>query len=177
MFTDVPAYSRCHLFFQQDEAPSGYVRLVRDQMNRTFRNNWTGRSSPDSWPPTSPDLSPLIFLLSDVRSLLYDTLVNSEMDFADRIFIAANTIRETLCISEHFCQSVSRWCRAYILANGHDFEHILWCFYVIFFIYYFYYLLCVTKRFTLFCVLWPYCLCVSSSGYAYIHDFLFDYDS
>ncbi|GFR30389.1 hypothetical protein TNCT_340311 [Trichonephila clavata] len=42
-------------------SPSHYGRCVLDHLNWTFQNRWTVYSGPVSWPPRSPDLSPLIF--------------------------------------------------------------------------------------------------------------------
>lgn len=126
LLTDVPAPVRRRMWFQQDGAPSHYGRCVRDHLDRTFPNRWIGRGGPVAWPPRSPDLSPLdFFLWGAMKSLVYDTPVNSAVDLVARISIAAATIRETPGIFEHVRSSMSRRCRACIHANGRNFEHFL----------------------------------------------------
>ncbi|GFU77343.1 hypothetical protein TNCV_4358951 [Trichonephila clavipes] len=59
------------------------------------------------------------------RATIDDTPVNSEIDLVARISNAADTISATPGISEHVRQSMSRWCRACIHANGSCFKHLL----------------------------------------------------
>lgn len=126
LLTDVPETVRRCMWFQQDGAPSHYGRCVRDHLDRTFPNTWIGRGGPVAWPPRSPDLSALdFFLWGEMKRLVYDTPVNSEMDLVARISIAAAMIRETPGIFENVRQSMSRRCRACIHANGSNFEHFL----------------------------------------------------
>jgi hypothetical protein len=45
-----------------DGAPTHFDRVVRDHLNERFHEQWIGRGGPVSWPPTSLDLTPLIFI-------------------------------------------------------------------------------------------------------------------
>lgn len=49
------------VIFMQDGAPPHYLRQVRDTLNNRFPNGWIGRGAPISWPPRSPDLTPMDF--------------------------------------------------------------------------------------------------------------------
>jgi hypothetical protein len=40
-----------------------FGRVVRDHLNERFHERWIGRGGPVSWPPRSPDLTPLEFYL------------------------------------------------------------------------------------------------------------------
>ncbi|GFW55823.1 uncharacterized protein TNCV_122071 [Trichonephila clavipes] len=61
LLTDVPAPIRRLMWFQQDGALSHYARHVSENLERTFPNRWIGSGGPVTWPPRSPDLSPLDF--------------------------------------------------------------------------------------------------------------------
>ena len=47
------------IIFQQDGAPPHWGSHVRPFLDATFPNRWIGRDGPISWPPRSPDITPL----------------------------------------------------------------------------------------------------------------------
>ena len=49
--------------FQQNGAPCHFALSVRQFLNESVSNRWIGIDGPISWPPRSPDLSPLDFFL------------------------------------------------------------------------------------------------------------------
>ena len=49
------------IIFQQDGAPPHWGSHVRRFLDATFPNRWIGRDGPTSWPPRSPDITPLDF--------------------------------------------------------------------------------------------------------------------
>ena len=49
------------VIFQQDGAPLHWGLAVRQLLNDTFPEKWIGRDGPISWPPRSPDITPLDF--------------------------------------------------------------------------------------------------------------------
>ena len=51
------------MYFQQNEAPSYYAKLVRDWLDASLLNRWIGRRGLLEWPSHSPDLSPPGFFL------------------------------------------------------------------------------------------------------------------
>ncbi|GFV12386.1 transposable element Tcb1 transposase [Trichonephila clavipes] len=126
LLSDVPAPIRRRMWFQQDGASSHYARHVREYLDRTFPNRWIGRGVPVTWPPRSPDLSPLdFFLWGAMKGLVYDTPVVSEMDLVVQISIAAARIHEMPGVFEDVRQSMSRRCHACIHANGRNFKLFL----------------------------------------------------
>ena len=60
---DVALAARIAVYFQCDEAPSRYIRLVMQHLSGTFPDRLIGRGRPINWPPRSPDLTPLDFCL------------------------------------------------------------------------------------------------------------------
>lgn len=72
--------------FQQDGAPPHYSNIVRTSLNERFPDSWIGRGGPTSWPPRSPDLTPLdFFLWGFVKDRVYQTPVADLADLRRRI--------------------------------------------------------------------------------------------
>ena len=55
--------SEPNIIFQQDGAPLHWGLCVCQFLNETFSDRWIGRDGPISWPPHSPDITPLDFFL------------------------------------------------------------------------------------------------------------------
>jgi hypothetical protein len=51
------------IHFQQEGASPHYLGEVREYLSIRFPDRWIGRTAPIAWPPLSPDLTPLEFLL------------------------------------------------------------------------------------------------------------------
>ena len=51
------------IIYQQDGAPPHWIMDVRGSLNATFPTRWIGLDGPICWPPRSPHLTPLDFLL------------------------------------------------------------------------------------------------------------------
>jgi len=82
------------MYFQHDGAPPHYTRHAREYLNESFPNRWLGRGGPVAWPPRSPDLTPLdYYLWGHMKTLVYETKVESRAAMRDRIFSAAEHIR------------------------------------------------------------------------------------
>ncbi|ERL88657.1 hypothetical protein D910_06041, partial [Dendroctonus ponderosae] len=59
-------------WFQHDGVPPHNLSLVRNNLDVTFPGTWIGRNGPILWPPRSPDLSSLDFLLCGaVKNAVY----------------------------------------------------------------------------------------------------------
>jgi len=85
---------RSQIYFQHDGAPPHYTRRVREYLNESFPNRWLGRGGPVAWPPRSPDLSSVdYYLWGHMKTLVYETKVNSKAELRHRIFAAAEHIR------------------------------------------------------------------------------------
>ena len=65
-----------HVLFQLDGAPPHWARIVRNVLDHNFPDRWIGRGGPISWPPRSPDITPLdFFLWGYVKDRVYRTKV------------------------------------------------------------------------------------------------------
>ena len=65
------------IIYQQDRAPPHWSMDVQRSLNTTYPNRWIGRDGSLFWPPRSPDLTPLDFLLWDyVKDSVIATPVN-----------------------------------------------------------------------------------------------------
>ncbi|KAJ4449257.1 hypothetical protein ANN_00654 [Periplaneta americana] len=89
-----------------------YKSYVRDS------GKWIGRGGSVSWPPRSPDLTPLIFAWGQMPNLVYATPIESEDDLVPRIFAAAGEINENPAVFNRFRQSMSRRCNLCVQVNG-----------------------------------------------------------
>jgi len=70
------------MYFQHDGAPPHYTIRVRELLNELFPNRWLGRDGPVTWPPRSPDLTPLdYYLWGHMKTLVYETKVQSTSSY------------------------------------------------------------------------------------------------
>ena len=75
-------------------APPHYSRLVREYLHASFPNRWLGSLGPVAWPPRSPDLTPLdYYIWGHMKTLVYETKVDSRTELRPRIFAVAEQIR------------------------------------------------------------------------------------
>jgi len=82
------------MYFQHDGAPPHYSRIVREYLHASFPNRWLGRGGPVAWPPRSPDLTPLdYYIWGHMKTLVYETKVDSRAELRARIFAVAEQIR------------------------------------------------------------------------------------
>ena len=82
------------MYFQHDGAPPHYTWHVTDYLNESFPNHWLGRGGPLAWPQRSSDLTPLdYYLWGHMKTLVYETKVDSRAALRDRIFGAEEHIR------------------------------------------------------------------------------------
>lgn len=113
-------------FYQHDGAPPHFSMAARDILNARFPNRWIGRAGPISWPPRSPDLTPLdFFLWGYLKSLVYETPVQSDQDLIARIVAAAGEISDNPAILRRVRHSLENRCGLCIQERGRNFEHLL----------------------------------------------------
>jgi len=94
LLEDIPLMIRSQTYFQHDGAPPHYNQHVRDYLNESFPNRWLGRGGPIAWPPRSPDLTTIdYYLWAQIKTLVYETKVDSRAAQRDSIFAAAEQIR------------------------------------------------------------------------------------
>ena len=86
--------ARERMWIQHGGAPS-HVSIVdvRNQLNAVFSGRWIGRGGSIPWLVRSPDLSPLdYFLWGYLKSLVFETPVETDMEFVVRIVAACDVI-------------------------------------------------------------------------------------
>lgn len=84
-----------NVIFQQDGAPPHWGLAVRDFLNQRFPGRWIGRDGPISWPPRSPDITPLdFFLWGYVKDIVFKTPVANLEELRQRITAAIETVDE-----------------------------------------------------------------------------------
>ena len=94
LLEDIPLMIRSQMYFQHDGAPPHYTRHVREYLNESSPNRWLGHGGPVARPTKSPDLTPLDYYpWGHMKTLVYETKVESRAALRDRIFVAAEHIR------------------------------------------------------------------------------------
>ncbi|GFW92402.1 uncharacterized protein TNCV_4920311 [Trichonephila clavipes] len=92
----------------------------------TMISQLIGRGGPVHWPPRSPDHSCLdYFFWGQMKSLVFETPVNSAEELVARISAAAGEIRNTPEMLSNVRRSMKRRCEACITCGGRQFEHLL----------------------------------------------------
>jgi hypothetical protein len=80
-------------FFQQDGAPPHYANTLKTFLDQQFTGRWIGRRGPIAWPPRSPDLTTLDFLLwGYIYVLVYQTKVQDVAELRLQITSACETV-------------------------------------------------------------------------------------
>ena len=93
----VPLNIRSRLTFQQDGVPSHFRLSVRAYLEETFGERWIGRGGPTSWPPRSPDLTPLDFYAwGFIKDNVYQEKILSREHLLQRITLGAEKLQENL---------------------------------------------------------------------------------
>ena len=83
------------MWFQHDGAPAHNTANARRHLNEVFGNRWIGRNGPVAWPARSTDLTPLDFYLwGHMKTLVYITPIETEMELVGRIAVVAGSIAE-----------------------------------------------------------------------------------
>jgi len=99
---------------------------MREYLIVSFPNRWLGRGGPISWPPRSPDLTPLdFFLWGHIKTLVYETKVDSRAALRDRIFAAAEHMRNHPNNIASATQSLLMRAENCIASGGGHFEQLL----------------------------------------------------
>jgi hypothetical protein len=72
----VPLHQQ-HMWLMHDGAPPNFLHIVRQHLNQTLVEQWTGSGGQVNWPDRSPDLNPLDFWLwGHLKTLVYSALIN-----------------------------------------------------------------------------------------------------
>lgn len=125
LLENVPLADLQNMWLQHDGAPAHFGQIVRDFLNQNYNQQWIGRGGPVSWPPRSPDLTPLDFYVwGRMKELVYSTPVENELDLIGRIVEAAAVIQEKNEFEAVRQSMTSRFTMCNRLGGGHI-EHRL----------------------------------------------------
>lgn len=122
----VPIGIRARMWFQHDGAPAHFSRIVQDHLNQQFPARWIGRGGAIRWPARSPDLTPLdFFLWGYMKSLVYETPVNTQEELLGRVMAASLHIQQDPHIFQRVRDSMSRRINLCNQVGGRHFETLL----------------------------------------------------
>jgi len=123
---DIPLMILSQMYFQHDGAPPHFTLHERDYLNDFFPNHYLCRGGPIPWPPSSPDLTPLdYYLWGHMKTLVYETKFDSRAGLRDRIFAAAEHIRNHPNNIGSASQSLLMRAENIIAAGGEHIEQLL----------------------------------------------------
>ncbi|GBM56720.1 hypothetical protein AVEN_224764-1 [Araneus ventricosus] len=99
--------------------PPHYTNDVRQNLNVTYGKHWICRGSSVQWPARSPDLSRLeFFCWGEMKTLVYETPVDSVEDVVTRISVPAGEMRDIPGIFKNVRNSMRRRCEACVTDSG-----------------------------------------------------------
>ena len=123
----IPLNIRRSRRFQRDGIPPYFGNAVRGHLTAIFGARWIGRSGPTAWPVRSPDLTCLdFFLWGYIKSMVYETDIDSEENLVACIVSAEAEIRETPGIFGRVQQNMARRCTVCLDVNCREFQHLWW---------------------------------------------------
>ncbi|KAJ4433896.1 hypothetical protein ANN_16209 [Periplaneta americana] len=126
LLENIPLNIRERIWFQHDGVPPHFDRRARNHLNATFPYRWIGRGGPVTWPPRSPDLTPLdFFLCGDMKRLVYETPIDTAEDLVARVVEAAHVIRDNVGLFERCRHSIVRRYQLCNAFNERQFKHHL----------------------------------------------------
>ncbi|CAH1957620.1 unnamed protein product [Acanthoscelides obtectus] len=126
LLENVPLNVRQQMWFQHDGAPAHFAVQVRAYLAQRFGHRWIARGGAVSWPPRSPDLSSLdFFLWGHVKSLVYETPVETEQDLIGRITAAFEITQNEYQMFSQVRRNHVRRLNRCIHVGGRHFEQLL----------------------------------------------------
>lgn len=117
-------WSSTSIFNLEIDYFSIYHYLMRQHLNQSFGERWTGRESAVEWPPWSPDLNPLdLFCENTLKTLVYSSPINNVPDIRQRTENAPCIIRGTKGIFENVRRSMILRREMCVAMEGGHIEH------------------------------------------------------
>ncbi|GBO14990.1 hypothetical protein AVEN_77152-1 [Araneus ventricosus] len=117
---------QARMWFQHDGEQPHFSLNVQSVLDAKFPRQWIGRGGSTHWTACSPDLSCLdSFLWDHLKSLAYESHVDSDEDLVARISVAAVDVREMPGVFKKVSCSLRRRCNACITAAGRSLEQFL----------------------------------------------------
>lgn len=125
LLENVPLLIRQNLWLQMDGAPCHNAEIVRNYLNRQYRDKWIGTYGPMEFPPRSPDLTPLdFFLWGAVKNMVYKTKSNNIEQLKLKISDACASIRGDILRKVTF-NKIREIYNKCLDNNGGHVEHLL----------------------------------------------------
>ena len=116
---------RRNLIYQQDGVPSHFSREVSNFLNENYQY-LIGCNGRISWPPRSPDLSPLDFYLwGRVKSMVYSSDIASVEQLKEKIIIAFATLTLQNNTLENLRGNLIRRAQLCMQQRGHHSQQFL----------------------------------------------------
>lgn len=126
LLEDLPLNIRMQMYYQHDGAPAHFARQVRQHLDEMFPGRWIGRGGPTSWPPRSPDLTPLDYCLWGwFKDEVYKVKVDTRDALIQRIRNTAGDIKQRHAAIKRATGALFRRSRKCLEANGGIFENLL----------------------------------------------------
>ncbi|KZC05864.1 hypothetical protein WN55_06861 [Dufourea novaeangliae] len=89
------------MWLQHDGCPAHYARRVSYARNELYPNKWIGRGGLVSWPPHSPNLTPLdFFLWGALKDAAYQEVPITPENMKQRIIAACARISSEILSSK-----------------------------------------------------------------------------
>ena len=99
---------------------------MREYLNESFPNRWLVRGGPVACPPRSPDLTLLdYYLWGHMKTLVYETKVDSRAELRHCIFAAAELVRSHPDNTASATPSLLMRAKNCIATGGGHFEQLL----------------------------------------------------
>lgn len=126
LLEDVPLALRRGMYFQHDGAPPHFSLAVRAHLDFYFPERWIGRGGPHSWPPRSPDLTPVDYCIWGwMKNIVYKTKVNTREELIGRIMGAAAELKDSSAKLRRATYAVHKRADKCIEMEGQIFENLL----------------------------------------------------
>ncbi|GBM66894.1 hypothetical protein AVEN_263951-1 [Araneus ventricosus] len=110
---------RFSVWFQHDGALPHHTTDIHQPLNVTFGKHWICRGGPVQWPARSTDLSCLdFFCWGQMKTLVYETPVDSVEDAVARISVTAGEMRDMSGIFLSVKNSMRSRCETCVTASG-----------------------------------------------------------
>ena len=124
LIDELPLADLRTVFFQHDGAPPHNAAIVNNFLTANFTNNWIGNQSPNRWPASSPDLTPMDFhFWGRLKDLILKLPKNTRQELEAAVMQAFATFTPLEIINA--ARAVQKRCRLCLNEAGRHFEHYL----------------------------------------------------
>lgn len=124
LINQLPDNIRQNLIFQQDNAPCHNTAAVQQFLNEHF-NTWIGSNGTISWPPRSPDLTPMdYFLWGTLKNAVYEERPENINDMKRKIRDQINRLNGNGAVERAVRKLEARYTMC-ILQDGRHIENFL----------------------------------------------------